>query len=210
METPILNIDNPQLVEQCYFMDIPGLNEDMASYIEIIFSIITLDNIIFEIMVFDSTNIGSGSILGIFKELEKKNSLKKSGNIFILNKIDQCTKNGEGEIIDSFKKYFYEKFEDEKREENGNIFINIYQNYIIPMNSILYLAETKINDDFCRSLKFPIRITFARYKIISWRLNNFSVFTTLRSRAQFAFPFLQPNVVGRTTKLQAVKKAQIM
>jgi hypothetical protein len=44
------------------------------------------------------------NILGIFKELEKKNCLKKSGNIFIINKIDQCTKNGEGEIIDSFKK----------------------------------------------------------------------------------------------------------
>lgn len=26
-------------------MDIPGFNEDMASYIEIIFSLITLDNI---------------------------------------------------------------------------------------------------------------------------------------------------------------------
>lgn len=32
LEIPILNIDNPQLLEQCYFMDIPGLNEDMASY----------------------------------------------------------------------------------------------------------------------------------------------------------------------------------
>ena len=156
LEVPILNIDNPQLLEQCYFMDIPGLNEDMASYIEIIFSLITLDNILFEIMVFDSTNIGSDNILGIFKELEKKNCLKKSGNIFILNKIDQCTKNGEGEIIDSFKKYFYETFEDEKREESGNIFINIYQNHFIAMNSILYLAETKINDDFCSMLIFEL------------------------------------------------------
>jgi hypothetical protein len=33
----------------------------MASYIEIIFSLITLDNILFEIMVFNSTNIGSGN-----------------------------------------------------------------------------------------------------------------------------------------------------
>jgi len=76
LETPILNIDNPQLLEQCYFMDIPGLNEDMASYIEIIFSIITLDNIIFEIMVFDSTNIGSDNILGILKNLKRKIVLK--------------------------------------------------------------------------------------------------------------------------------------
>lgn len=156
LEIPILNIDNPQLLEQCYFMDIPGLNEDMASYIEIIFSLITLENIIFEIMIFDSTNIGSDNILGIFKELEKKNCLKKSGNIFILNKIDQCTKNGEEEIIDSFKKYFYETFEDEKREGSGNIFINIYQNHFIPMNSILYLSETRINDDFCSMLIFEL------------------------------------------------------
>ena len=156
LEIPILNIDNPQLLEQCYFMDIPGLNEDMASYIEIIFSLITLDNIIFEIMIFDSTNIGSDNILGIFKELEKKNCLKKSGNIFILNKIDQCTKNGVEEIIDSFKKYFYETFEDEKRGEEGNIFINIYQNHFIAMNSLLYLAETRINDDFCSMLIFEL------------------------------------------------------
>ena len=156
LEIPILNIDNPHLLEQCYFMDIPGLNEDMASYIETIFSLISLDNIFFEIMVFDSTSIGSDNILGIFKELEKKNCLKKSGNIFILNKIDQCTKNGEEEIIDSFKKYFYETFEDEKRGENSNISINIYENHFIPMNSVLYLAETNINDDFYSMLIFEL------------------------------------------------------
>ena len=55
LETPIKYIENVPLLEQCYFMDIPGLNENLSSYIEIIFSLITMKDILFEIMVFDST-----------------------------------------------------------------------------------------------------------------------------------------------------------
>ena len=116
LETPIKNIENLPLLEKCYFMDVPGLNENMSSYIEIVFSLITSEDIIFEIMVFDSTSIGSDNIINIFKDLESKKCLKKDNNIFILNKIDQCTKGGEMDIIDSFKQYFYETFEDEKKK----------------------------------------------------------------------------------------------
>ena len=38
LETPIKNIKNNQLIENCYFMDIPGLNENETKYIEDIFS----------------------------------------------------------------------------------------------------------------------------------------------------------------------------
>lgn len=102
LEIPIKNIENVALLQENYFMDIPGLNEDKSSYIEIIFSILTLDDIKFEVIVFDSTCIGSDNILSIFKRLDEKKCLKKSDNIFILNKIDQANENGE-EVINKFK-----------------------------------------------------------------------------------------------------------
>jgi len=146
LEIPIKNIENASLLDECYFMDIPGLNENESSYLEIIFSLITLDDIKFEIMVFDSTCIGSDNILKIIIRLEEKKCLKKSGNLFILNRIDQITQNGEEEIIDSFKQYFYQNFEDDKKE--NLILINISENHFIPMNSLSFLAESKINEDF--------------------------------------------------------------
>ena len=150
LEIPIKNIENVPLLEECYFMDIPGLNENKSSYIEIIFSLLTLDDIKFEIMVFDSTCIGSDNILNIIKKLEEKKCLKKSDNLFVLNRIDQTTKNGEEEIINSFKQYFYQNFEDDKLE--NLIQININENKFVPMNSLLYLAETKINQDYSSML----------------------------------------------------------
>ena len=156
LETPIKNIENVPLLEQCYFMDVPGLNENMSSYVEIVFSLITSEDIIFEIMVFDSTSIGSDNIINIFKELEAKKCLKKDNNLFILNKIDQCSKGGQTDIIDSFKQYFYETFEDEKKNSEDNISINIYQNHFIPMNSLLYLAETSIDQNFTSLLIYEL------------------------------------------------------
>ena len=32
LETPIKNINNPILLDNCYFMDIPGLNENNSTY----------------------------------------------------------------------------------------------------------------------------------------------------------------------------------
>ena len=155
LETPIKNIENATLLDECYFMDIPGLNEIMNSYIENIFSIISIEDILFEIIVFDSTNIGSDSILEIIKELDKKHCLKKAHNLFILNKIDLCTKNGnETDIINTFKDYFYKTFQDEKNKNTINL--NIYDNYFIPLNSILYLAETQMCDDFSSMLIFEL------------------------------------------------------
>ena len=86
----------------------------------------------------------------IIKNIEKHKCLKRSGNLFILNRIDQTTQNGEEEIINSFKQYFYQNFEDDKNKER--VEININENKFVPMNSLLYLAETKVNEDFCSML----------------------------------------------------------
>ena len=72
LEIQIKNIENVPLLENCYFMDIPGLNENVTNYINDIFSLITLEQILFEIVVFDSTSIGIDNILNIFTPLEKK------------------------------------------------------------------------------------------------------------------------------------------
>ena len=77
LEFPIKNIDNPTLLNECFFMDIPGLNENNNIYIEIISSILTKDDIKFEIVVFDSKSIGSDNVKRIIKKLNEKNCLKK-------------------------------------------------------------------------------------------------------------------------------------
>ena len=162
LETKIKTIENIPLLEQCFFMDIPGLNEDSSTYVEDIFSLITIDDILFEIVIFDATSVENDNIKNIFKKLEKKKCLTKKNNIYILNKIDQCTKGGEEDIIDIFKTYFYQTFEKEKDTEN-EIKINIYDNYFIPMNSILYNAECRIEEDFKSALIFEL-YSYLEYK----------------------------------------------
>lgn len=138
-------------------MDIPGLNEDDSIYIEEIFSVITKENILFEIMIFDSNDSSSDKISDIFEKLEEKHCLQKNDNLYILNKIDERTAGEEPDrLIENFRKVFYKKFE---RNENGQtedkqnsgytgIAINSYKNYFVPMNSLLYEAETKYDKDF--------------------------------------------------------------
>ena len=144
LETPIKNIKNEALLENCYFMDIPGLNEHGASYIDNIFSVILDEDILFEIIVFDAKAIGQQNIIDIFQNLENKKVLKKENNMYILNKIDKYTK-GE-DPVEAFQHFFYHTFEDEKIEQK--ITINFNKNFFIPMNSILYQAETKYETDF--------------------------------------------------------------
>ena len=144
LETPIKNIKNIELLDNCYFMDIPGLNEHGASYIDIIFSLFNLNDILFQIIIFDATKIGQQN--NIFKDLENKNCLKKEGNLYILNKIDRYTKGGNP--IEDFQLAFYEDFEDDKKSGDIKININFSSNTFIPLISLLYQAETKYEDDF--------------------------------------------------------------
>ena len=127
-------------------------------------------------MIFDSTSIGSDNILDIFKKLESEKCLKKEKNLYILNRIDQCTKGGQGDIIDAFKNYFYKVFEDEKNKER--IVINFSENYFLPMNSLLYEAETKIKEDFYSLLLFEL-FTYSEFDNKS-EFNNFFEFIQKR------------------------------
>ena len=164
LEMPIKTINNEFILQNCYFMDIPGLNEGDKNYIEDIFSLISYNDILFEIIIFDSTNIGSDNILKIFNSLEDKNVLKKTNNLFILNKIDQRSKDEEENIIDTFKNYFYRTFEEGQVNSNPKININIYKNHLIPMNSLLYLSETKLKDDFTSLLLFELYNYLENYR----------------------------------------------
>ena len=144
MERPIKNFNNKEILDSCIFMDIPGLNEKKSTYLEDIFSIITLNNILFQIVIFDSQYLEQDNMINILKELDNKRCLKKEGNLYILNKIDCITTGGEN-IIEHFKQYFYRNFE---KKNSSNIYINIYKNHFIPMNSLLFLAETNVVNDF--------------------------------------------------------------
>lgn len=77
LETPIKNINNKDLLDNCIFMDIPGLNEVNKDYISEIFSIINMKNILFEILIFDATSFHSDKKLNIILELDKKNAFRK-------------------------------------------------------------------------------------------------------------------------------------
>ena len=174
LETPIKYINNAQLLDKCIFMDIPGLNENNANYIDNIFPLINLNSILFEIMIFDSTSVDDDGIIKIFRQINEKGCLKKEDNLFILNKIDQITEGGEQHIIHTFKKHFYVNFEDEKKtsDEPSKIEINFSKNHFIPMNSILYQAESKFNEDFYSMLLTELFY----YKNLSIQTTKYSSF----------------------------------
>ena len=140
-----------------------------------IFSLITLDDIKFEIMIFDSTSIGSDNVLNIINEINTKNCLKTTDNIFILNKIDQINKMTEEEIINEFKQYFYQNFEDDKNEKL--LPINLNKNIFIPMNSLLLLSESKISEDFGSLLKAEF---FAYIEVIKRQQLSYSFYEYLK------------------------------
>jgi len=191
LETPIKDFDNFPLFQNCYFMDIPGLNENNTGYIDIIFSLIKPEYCLFEIIVFDSTSIGSDKIVNILNTLQKKNALLKKNNLFILNKIDDFKNETEENIIESFKKDFYEKFEDEKLKTKDKVKINIYENYLVPMNSLSYLAETLMVEDFQSFLIFEL------YNYLEY--NNKTEFSTF-------FDFIKRKVESLTNNLKIEDK----
>ena len=204
LETPIKNINNAYLLENCYFMDIPGLNENNSNYIQNIFSLITLNDILFQIMIFDSTSIGSDNILDIFKELEEIKCLKKEKNVYILNKIDKCSLKGEEDIIDCFKNYFYNEFEDEKTIDQTKIKINFSENYFVPMNSLLYEAETKITEDFYSMLLFEL-FTFLEYN--SREVSSF--FEFIKKRIESLINQNNINVTEIEKNLKKIKESEM-
>ena len=163
LEMPIRITEYNKLFEKCYFMDIPGLNESNNSYIEIVFSLFHTDEILFEIIIFDSQSFNSDSNLNIFKQLENKKCLKKEKNMYILNKIDLC-KDDEKTVINKFKQYFYKTYEDDKNKDK--LKINIYKNYILPINSLLLGSEIKAENDYASFLILEL------FNYIDFKKNN--------------------------------------
>ena len=139
LEIPIKYIDNYSLLEECCFMNIPNLEEKL--YFDIIFSILTLEDIKFEIIIFDSINIGTNDMKNMIKKLEERKCLQKRGILFILDNLEK-TNHNEEEITNSFCQFFQD---DKKKNLITN---NLNQNIYFPMNSILYSAEGKMSEDF--------------------------------------------------------------
>ena len=144
LEAPIKNEHISELKEKYIFMDIPGLNEDESNYFDEIFTLFTLKDIFFEIIICDAEKVNPQNINDIFKKLESLKCLKKENNLYILNKIDKV-QNKEG-IVEKFQQVFYKLFQDDKNQIN--IEINIYRNQFLPFNSLLYKAEINFNQDF--------------------------------------------------------------
>ena len=103
----------------------------------------------------------------------------------VLNKIDHCRSEGEDNIIDKFKQIFYERFEKEKSNKKDNIFININENQFLPMNSLLYTAESRINDNFSYCLLLEL-FEYLEYK----KNSNDSYYKYIQKKVKF---FIQNN-----------------
>ena len=148
LEIPIKTLDNPLLLENYCFMDLPGLNEEnlIDKYINI-FEKINRKLIKFGIFIFDSTSIGSDNAKTILEKLNEKKCLTKKNNLFILNKVDQCEKEKRDSIIEEFSSYFYNNFgEGALKRNKNNLYIDIYKkNTFIPLNSLLFKSENILN-----------------------------------------------------------------
>ena len=148
LEIPIKTLDNPLLLENYCFMDLPGLNEEnlIDKYINI-FEKINRKLIKFGIFIFDSTSIGSDNAKTILEKLNEKKCLTKENNLFILNKVDQCEKEKRDSIIEEFSSYFYNNFgEGALKRNKNNLYIDIYKkNTFIPLNSLLFKSENILN-----------------------------------------------------------------
>ena len=138
LEWPINCIENKKLLEENYFMDVPGLNEAKCNYVKNIFMNIK-DLINFYIFIFNVEHYIGDEVKDIFKNLEENGYLqKKEGNLFLLNKIDNIKAGTIETRIEEFSNYFYTTFEKEDFK------INKYKNTFIPISSISYKAELSL------------------------------------------------------------------
>lgn len=163
LETPIKNKTVCELLGKYIFMDIPGLNEDKANYFDEVFSLFTLNDIFFEIFLFDAEDFQGDKMIKIIKKLKDKKCLKLNKNLYILNKIDK--RPDPEEAIKKFKKTFYDNFLDDKNQIE--VEINIFNdNEFVPLSSLLYQAEIRYKDDY---FYFLLIILFEYIKELSKR-----------------------------------------
>lgn len=154
LECPINFIENKKILDENYFMDVPGLNETKFNYVNNIFEKIK-DLINFYIFIFNIEHYIGDETKNIFQDLDVNGCLqKKEGNLFLLNKIDNVNAGTIETRIEEFSNYFYNTFEKE------NLKINKYKNFFIPISSISFKAELSLE-------KFSSFLIFHLIKISS-------------------------------------------
>ena len=154
LECPINFIENKKILNENYFMDVPGLNETKFNYVNNIFEKIK-DLINFYIFIFNIEHYIGDETKNIFQDLDVNGCLqKKEGNLFLLNKIDNVPVGTIETRIEDFSNYFYNTFEKE------NLKINKYKNSFIPISSISFKAELSLE-------KFSSFLIFHLIKISS-------------------------------------------
>ena len=142
LECPIDFIENKKLLEENYFMDVPGLNETKFNYVENIFEKIK-DIINFYIFIFNIENYVGDETKNIFHDLEINGYLqKKENNLFLLNKINIINSGTIETRIEEFSNYFYKTFEKEDLKINFE-----KEDLTINNNNTFEKEDLKINNN---------------------------------------------------------------
>ena len=157
VEVKIESIQNKTFLNNVDFLDVPGLNESGIDYINLYFKYIK-DMIKYCLIIFSTENYNSTDSLNIIKKVKNNINVPIKNFLLILNKIDKIDGTVE-ETIHDFKKVLLNS-ED----------INIYENIIIPMNSIELKNEIQIENNF---------YYFVNYYLIEYYKLNQELFSFL-------------------------------
>ena len=135
LEVKIESIQNKTFLNNVDFLDVPGLNESGIDYINLYFKYIK-DMIKYCLIIFSTENYNSTDSLKVIKKVKNNINVPIKNFLLVLNKIDKIDGTID-ETIHDFKKVFL-----------NNEDINIYENIIIPMNSIELKSEIQIENNF--------------------------------------------------------------
>ena len=141
LEVKIVSIENKEFLNNVDFLDIPGLNESGVNYIELYFKYIK-DMIKYCLIIFNVENYNSRDTLDVIEKVKKYINVPMKNFLLILNKIDKVDGTIK-ETIRDFKKVFL----------NSEDF-NIYDNSIIPMNSLELKSEIQIENNFYHFINY--------------------------------------------------------
>ena len=141
LEIEIKSIKNKIFLNKVDFLDVPGLNESGANYIDIYFPFIK-DMIKYCLIIFSTENYNSKDSLEVISKVKANIYVPMENFLLILNKIDKV----DGKIketIHDFKKIIF--------DYEG---INYFNNTMIPVNSLKLKSEIQIEIDFNHFLNY--------------------------------------------------------
>ena len=157
VEVKIESIQNKTFLNNVDFLDVPGLNESGIDYINLYFKYIK-DMVKYCLIIFSTENYNSTDSLKVIKKVKNNINVPIKNFLLVLNKIDKIDGTID-ETIHDFKKVFL-----------NNEDINIYENIIIPMNSIELKNEIQIENNF---------YYFVNYYLIEYYKLNQELFSFL-------------------------------